>query len=39
MWLLMNNIKDILAVIDKIIENQKEILSNLSRIDDMSANK
>ncbi len=39
MWLLMNTIKDILAVIDKIIENQKKILSNLSRIDDMSANK
>lgn len=37
MWLLMVTIKDILAVIDKIIENQKEILSNLSQIDDMSA--
>lgn len=35
----MDAMKDILAVIDKIIENQKEILSNLSRIDDMSADK
>lgn len=28
---------DALAVLDEIIGNQKEILSNLSRIDDMSA--
>lgn len=34
----MSTIKDILALIDEIIENQKEILSNLSQIDDMSAN-
>lgn len=34
----MSTIKYILALIDKIIENQKEILSNLSQMDDMSAN-
>lgn len=34
----MSAIKDILALIDKIIENQKKILSNLSQMDDMSAN-
>lgn len=28
---------DTLAIIDEIIRNQEEILSNLSRIDDMSA--
>ena len=28
---------DTLAVLDEIIRNQEEILSNLSRIDDMSA--
>lgn len=34
----MSTIKDILALIDKIIENQNEILSNLSQMDDMSVN-
>lgn len=33
----MEAISDILAIIEEIIENQKEILSNLSQIDDMSA--
>lgn len=28
---------DILDILDEIIRNQEEILSNLSRIDDMSA--
>ncbi len=28
---------DTLAILDEIIRNQEEILSNLSRIDDMSA--
>lgn len=28
---------DALAILDEIIRNQEEILSNLSRIDDMSA--